>query len=150
MSLNQISGELPQEIGTLLDLKYFYIDHNTIEGPLPTELKNLKKLEVFHINGNWIGIIIQKNTVRKPRQIPDVLQEMSSLWSFRIDQNYLLFKAYIEPIFSWSNFNNFTQFKYELQEGLHKDTELSAEKGKTVKIRIPNYFPASFRYICLV
>ena len=104
-------------------------------------MSNLKKLEVFHINANWLGKIFDVNNPREPRQIPDNLQEMSSLWTLRIGQNHLLFND-IEPIFSWSNFSNFIEFKYELQTGLHKNTELKVEPGDTIKLTIPNYVPA--------
>ncbi len=146
-SFNRISGLLDPEIGQLSNLKYFYIDHNTIEGPLPIELKNLKMLEVFHINANQIGRIIDENTVRESRQIPDALQGLTSLWSFQISQNYLLFND-IEPIFSWHNYSNLTQFKYELQTGLHDVAELKSEKGEKVRVSIPNYLPSLSDSFC--
>jgi Leucine-rich repeat (LRR) protein len=147
LRFNGISGVLPSEIGSLSELKYFFINHNKIEGPIPFEMSNLKKLEIFHINANRLGKIKDGDTKREPRQIPEDLQELSSLLSFKIGQNYLLFND-IEPIFSWSNFDNIIEFKYELQTGLHKDIEINIDPGETFKLTIPNYVPApSDRYV---
>ncbi len=142
LSFNRISGLLPREIGNLSELRYFKINHNTIQGPLPAELSQLNKLETLHINANWIGKIVDENIPREARQIPNILGEMDSLKNLRIGQNYLLFND-IEPIFSWWNYNNLNEFKYENQISLHKSIDVMADPGETVKITIPNYYPSA-------
>jgi len=45
LSGNQLTGSLPQELGSLSNLLILQIDYNEISGKLPTSLANLKKLK---------------------------------------------------------------------------------------------------------
>lgn len=50
---NELSGNLPEEIGNLLNLERLQIDENQISGSLPVSFANLTKVKhmyiIFHL-----------------------------------------------------------------------------------------------------
>uniref|UniRef100_M4CN72 non-specific serine/threonine protein kinase n=1 Tax=Brassica campestris TaxID=3711 RepID=M4CN72_BRACM len=84
LSGNQLTGTLPQELGSLSNLLILQIDYNGISGDLPTSLANLKKLKHFHMNNNSIT-----------GQIPPEYSSLSDVLHFLMDNNKLT--GYLPP-----------------------------------------------------
>ena len=58
LSHNELSGEIPAELGNLTILKWLYLDYNQLTGEIPAELTNLTNLEeLFLRNNQLIGCI---------------------------------------------------------------------------------------------
>jgi Leucine-rich repeat (LRR) protein len=51
---NNLSGEIPTDLGQLISLEYLALDTNQLTGPIPTELGNLTELEYLYLNGNQL------------------------------------------------------------------------------------------------
>ena len=69
---NQLSGGLPPELGNLTNLKGVAIQANRLSGELPPELGNLANLEGLHLWGNRLSGQI-------PPELAD-LSNLNSLW----------------------------------------------------------------------
>ena len=52
LSANQLSGEIPAELGNLSRLELLYISDNNLTGALPQSLTGLSGLESFHFHNN--------------------------------------------------------------------------------------------------
>jgi len=52
---NQISGEIPAEIGNLINLERLYLKDNQISGEIPPEIGNLNSLERLYLNENQLS-----------------------------------------------------------------------------------------------
>ena len=50
--MNALTGQIPRELGALVDLRSIKLDHNRLTGPIPTELGNLANLEGLHLRVN--------------------------------------------------------------------------------------------------
>jgi hypothetical protein len=49
---NQVTGEIPSELGALTELKHLLLKSNELSGTFPPELKNLNHLEVMIVDKN--------------------------------------------------------------------------------------------------
>ena len=52
---NQLSGEIPSELGDLPNLEYLSLDGNRLTGEIPSELGNLANLEYLYLRGNQLS-----------------------------------------------------------------------------------------------
>ena len=52
LSANQLSGQIPAELGDLSDLTLLYISDNNLTGALPQSLTGISGLESFHFHNN--------------------------------------------------------------------------------------------------
>ena len=52
---NQLSGEIPAELGNLANLEGLYLDDNQLSGEIPPELGNLANLEGLVLDGNQLS-----------------------------------------------------------------------------------------------
>ncbi len=52
---NQLSGEIPPELGNLANLKYLVISQNQLSGEIPPELGNLANLTWLGLNNNELS-----------------------------------------------------------------------------------------------
>ena len=52
LSANQLSGEIPAELGNLSRLELLYISDNNLTGALPQSLTGISGLETFHFHNN--------------------------------------------------------------------------------------------------
>ncbi|XVF65976.1 hypothetical protein PTKIN_Ptkin09bG0293900 [Pterospermum kingtungense] len=84
LSGNQLSGSLADELGYLPNLLMIQIDSNQISGPLPKSFANLTSCKHFHMNNNSIS-----------GQIPPELSTMPQLRHFLMDNNNL--SGYLPP-----------------------------------------------------
>ena len=71
---NELSGEIPAELGNLTSLQFLYLNANELSGEIPAELGNLTSLQFLYLNGNELSGEI-------PTELGDLtnLQQLS-LW----------------------------------------------------------------------
>ena len=78
LSYNQLTGPIPPEIGNLINLGTLNLSNNQLTGPIPPEISNLINLRTLVLKDNqFIG------------QIPLELENLSSLQSLRLENNQL-------------------------------------------------------------
>tara|TARA_B100001123_G_scaffold438811_1_gene574388 strand:+ start:190 stop:1080 length:891 start_codon:yes stop_codon:yes gene_type:complete len=51
---NQFTGEIPSEIGNLTNLEWLHLDENQLSGEIPSEIGNLTKLEYLNLDDNQL------------------------------------------------------------------------------------------------
>ncbi len=51
-SHNELTGEIPSELGNLSNLEELYLSHNELTGEIPSELGKLSNLEELYLGGN--------------------------------------------------------------------------------------------------
>mmetsp|Transcript_20244 Transcript_20244/g.30809 ORF Transcript_20244/g.30809 Transcript_20244/m.30809 type:complete len:141 (+) Transcript_20244:1753-2175(+) len=78
MSENQITGELPSEVGNLVALKSANLKVNNITGPIPTYFGMLSSLEELELRFNGLS-----------GTIPTQLANMKQMKKVLLDWNYL-------------------------------------------------------------
>ena len=66
LDINQLSGEIPKELGELTDLKSLFIDNNQLSGEIPKELGRLYYLREFCLSNNRLSGEIPKELGRLP------------------------------------------------------------------------------------
>jgi len=86
---NQLTGQIPSEIGNLTNLTYLDLQINQLSGQIPSEIGNLTNLYLLHLNENYLAGHI-------PENICDLTIDWSGIWSdyyqipyFDIDDNNL-------------------------------------------------------------
>ena len=52
---NQLSGEIPPELGSLANLEWLWLNNNQLTGTIPAELGNLTNLEELFLQGNQLS-----------------------------------------------------------------------------------------------
>lgn len=75
---NQMSGELPPELGTLTHLEYLYLWENALVGEIPYQLGNLSELRELNVRGNKLS-----------GAIPPELGKLASLTHLDLNSNRL-------------------------------------------------------------
>ncbi len=92
-----LSGEIPQEIGTLDSLEFLWLEDNQLTGPIPTEIGNLSKLKYLIMHYNQLS-----------DSIPSEIGNLSNLEILKLDNNQLT--GYIPEsicdlniVFNWQN-----------------------------------------------
>ncbi|NLE06995.1 MAG: hypothetical protein GX638_19620, partial [Crenarchaeota archaeon] len=55
LSINQLNGSIPPELGDLTELRHLYLDGNQLSGNIPVELGNLTYLESLYLNNNQLS-----------------------------------------------------------------------------------------------
>ena len=92
-----LSGEIPQEIGTLDSLEFLWLEDNQLTGPIPTEIGNLSKLKYLIMHHNSLS-----------GSIPSEIGNLSNLEILKLDNNQLT--GYIPEsicdlniVFNWQN-----------------------------------------------
>ena len=99
---NQLSGDIPVELGNLVDLEWLYLHQNQLSGDIPAELGNLISLERLSLGGNQLSGDIPA-TLGRPTYlevldlsnnnltgaIPPDLASLTELRSLTLDRNQL-------------------------------------------------------------
>ena len=92
-----LSGEIPQEIGTLDSLEFLWLEDNQLTGPIPSEIGNLSKLKYLIMHYNQLS-----------DSIPSEIGNLSNLEILKLDNNQLT--GYIPEsicdlniVFNWQN-----------------------------------------------
>ncbi len=75
---NQLSGEIPPELGNLLNLESLHLDYNQLSGEIPPELGNLSNLKELRLYYNQLS-----------GEIPPELGNLSNLKGLRLSGNQL-------------------------------------------------------------
>ena len=75
---NQLTGEIPAELGNLTNLELLYLDGNQLTGEIPAELGNLTNLEVLSLSSNQLT-----------GEIPAELGNLTNLELLYLDGNQL-------------------------------------------------------------
>ena len=76
--LNQLSGNIPEELGNLISLERLSLGGNQLSGDIPAALGGLTYLEVLDLSDNqFTGVI------------PPDLASLTELWSLTLDRNQL-------------------------------------------------------------
>ncbi len=78
LDTNQLSGSIPVEMGNLTNLKYLYLNGNQLSGSVPAELGNLTKLLLLYLNDNQLD-----------GTIPTELQQLVNLKWLNLKRNQL-------------------------------------------------------------
>ncbi|CDY42435.1 BnaC02g22730D [Brassica napus] len=78
ISKNELSGEIPADLGALMELQALNLSHNKLSGLIPKSLSGLKNVESLDLSSN-----------RLQGQIPSQLSELSSLAVFNVSFNNL-------------------------------------------------------------
>ncbi len=99
---NELTGEIPSQLGDLSNLVHLYLFDNALSGPMPTELGNLSDLEGLDLEDNHLTggipsslggltslkrLILADNELRGP--IPATLGRLSELTDLWLDDNEL-------------------------------------------------------------
>ena len=78
LSSNQLSGEIPDSLGTLKALKLLNISHNKLSGKIPASLGDLENLESLDLSHNQLS-----------GSIPPTLTKLQQLTTFDVSNNQL-------------------------------------------------------------
>ncbi|KAF2592598.1 hypothetical protein F2Q70_00044513 [Brassica cretica] len=78
LSENELSGNIPTELGGLLELQAFNVSHNKLSGAIPESFSGLKNVESLDLSFN-----------RLQGRIPQGLTELNSLAVFNVSFNNL-------------------------------------------------------------
>lgn len=78
ISENELSGEIPEELGNLLELHALNLSHNYLSGAIPESFSRTENMESLDLSFN-----------RLQGQIPSKLTAMSSLAVFNVSYNNL-------------------------------------------------------------
>ena len=78
LDFNQLSGEIPEELGSLVNLQEMLLSENQLSGEIPTELGNLTNLE-------WLGL----GRNRLSGEIPGELGSLANLQYLFLSENQL-------------------------------------------------------------
>ncbi len=78
LSNNQLSGSIPSQLGKLSNLGELSLGHNQLNGSIPSELGNLSSCGRLELDHNQLN-----------GSIPSELGNLSNLWTLRLDHNQL-------------------------------------------------------------
>ena len=79
---SQLTGEIPPEVGNLVNLEILYLNGNQLTGVIPSEIGSLTNLERIYLHDNALSGLI-------PETLCDLNINFSSSSRFRIYNNYL-------------------------------------------------------------
>ncbi|KAL7584199.1 hypothetical protein Lser_V15G43306 [Lactuca serriola] len=77
-SCNKLTGEIPEELGLLTQLRALNLSHNHLTGPIPVNLSNLAKIESLDLSSNGLT-----------GKVPIELIKLTSLSIFNLSHNNL-------------------------------------------------------------
>ncbi|RDX60778.1 Leucine-rich repeat receptor-like serine/threonine-protein kinase, partial [Mucuna pruriens] len=96
LSSNQLTGEIPRQIGDLHYLHSLNLSHNHLNGPIPESFHKLENIESLDLSNNNLS-----------GQIPLQLQDLNYLAIFNVSYNNLSGKAPDEGQFGTFGENNY-------------------------------------------
>ena len=78
---NHLTGEIPSQIGNLVNLTYLALHNNQLTGEIPPEIGNLTNLEYLSLSFNQLSGSIPS--------IPSEIGNLTNLWYLRLNNNQL-------------------------------------------------------------
>ena len=93
LSCNNLTGEIPFELGNLSNIKLLNLSHNSLTGPIPPTFSNLKEIETLDLSYNNLN-----------GEIPPQLLDLNFLSAFSVAHNNLSGKT-PEMVAQFSTFN---------------------------------------------
>ncbi|XP_061951315.1 cuscuta receptor 1-like [Populus nigra] len=78
LSCNNLTGEIPFELGNLSNIKLLNLSHNSLTGPIPPTFSNLKEIETLDLSYNNLN-----------GEIPPQLLDLNFLSAFSVAHNNL-------------------------------------------------------------
>ncbi|KAJ6927171.1 hypothetical protein NC651_011292 [Populus alba x Populus x berolinensis] len=93
LSCNNLTGEIPFELGNLSNIELLNLSHNSLTGPIPPTFSNLKVIETLYLSYNNLN-----------GEIPLQLIDLYSLSAFSVAHNNLSGKT-PEMVAQFSTFN---------------------------------------------
>ncbi|MFS7950735.1 putative leucine-rich repeat domain superfamily [Helianthus anomalus] len=54
LSCNKLTGEIPEELGLLTQIRVLNLSHNVLTGPIPVKLSNLTNIESLDLSSNHL------------------------------------------------------------------------------------------------
>ena len=79
---NQLSGEIPSEIGNLINLGFLNLENNQLSGEIPSEIGNLINLNTLKLKNNQL-------TGEIPQAVCDLIESNNLNISYILDGNNL-------------------------------------------------------------
>ncbi|KAL9339618.1 hypothetical protein Peur_068633 [Populus x canadensis] len=93
LSCNNLTGEIPFELGNLSNIKLLNLSHNSLTGPIPPTFSNLKEIETLDLSYNNLN-----------GEIPPQLLDLNFLSAFSVAHNNLSGKT-PKMVAQFSTFN---------------------------------------------
>jgi Leucine-rich repeat (LRR) protein len=93
LSCNNLTGEIPFELGNLNNIELLNLSHNSLTGPIPPTFSNLKEIETLDLSYNNLN-----------GEIPPQLLDLNFLSAFSVAHNNLSGKT-PEMVAQFSTFN---------------------------------------------
>ena len=87
LSTNNLSGEIPAELGSLSNLEYLNLSFNGLSGEIPAELGSLSNLKELLLDANGLS-----------GEIPAELGSLSNLQLLVLHRNELSGEIQVDPI----------------------------------------------------
>ncbi|XP_023751695.1 receptor-like protein 15 isoform X1 [Lactuca sativa] len=98
LSSNKLTGEIPEELGFLIQIRALNLSHNHLTGPIPVTFSNLANIESLDLSSNGLT-----------GKVPSELIKLTSLSIFNVSRNNLSGRL---PEMK-SQFGTFTETSYE-------------------------------------
>ncbi|CAI9267555.1 unnamed protein product [Lactuca saligna] len=98
LSSNKLTGEIPEELGFLIQIRALNLSHNHLTGPIPVTFSNLANIESLDLSSNGLT-----------GKVPSELIKLTSLSIFNVSHNNLSGRL---PEMK-SQFGTFTETSYE-------------------------------------
>nr|XP_004305912.2 PREDICTED: receptor-like protein 12 [Fragaria vesca subsp. vesca] len=76
LGYNSLTGNLPNSLGLLKNLRYLVLRHNSFQGTIPESIGNLTSLKEFYLENNKLGGVI-----------PESFGQLSSLMAVDLSEN---------------------------------------------------------------
>jgi len=76
---NQLTGEIPKEIGKLMNLQWLYLNENQLTGEIPKDIGKLINLQLLRLSNNQLTGVIPK----------EIARELTKLYEFKYHGNRL-------------------------------------------------------------
>ncbi|TXG48875.1 hypothetical protein EZV62_024750 [Acer yangbiense] len=103
LSSNELTGDIPTEIGNLQQIKAMNLSHNSLSGSIPESFSNLSNIESLDLSHNKLS-----------GRIPPQLTQLNSLAIFNVSINNLS-----GPVPDKEQFANFDESNYGGNPGLY-------------------------------